>query len=266
MRILTYHKVLDKSNFEKQLKYLKRNNYNVLNLKSFINKIENKESFKKKDIFLTFDDGDYSVFENAMPLLKKYNMAAAVFVITDLINSNKPFWWDEIKYYTGNPNDVRRVKKIKNEERLDYISKLHESKKPKYTQKQLSIKDLKEMESNGISICNHTCSHPMLDKVTEHELDKELSNSLKFLKDNEFEFSNIIAYPNGNTNLEVIKHLEKNQFRLGFVFNHRIFKNSDLPFNISRLSVNDYTPIWKYKLIISGLHSKFLNLKKKLKK
>ncbi|MEM1440767.1 MAG: polysaccharide deacetylase family protein [Verrucomicrobiota bacterium] len=43
---------------------------------------------------LTFDDGYLDVFENALPILEKYEVPATVFVTTG--NLGQPFWWDRL--------------------------------------------------------------------------------------------------------------------------------------------------------------------------
>jgi peptidoglycan/xylan/chitin deacetylase (PgdA/CDA1 family) len=199
-----------------------------------------------------------------MPLLKKYDIPAVLFVVTSLINTDTPFWWDEILYYTHDHHKVRWAKTISNRERLEYIETLRANRvKPPCQQQQLTIDELRVLERNGIAIANHTMSHPMLDKLSDHELESELTGSADFLKENGFQYSNVLAYPNGNISDGVIKKLKQAGYQAGFLFNHRLTSSNDSPYKISRLSVNDYTPLWKYKMILSGLHSTLLNVKRK---
>ena len=266
MRVLTYHKVEDAVNFERQLIFLKRRKYNVLSLEEFRTKYFSA-SFSAKDILITFDDGEYSVYQNAMPLLKKHNMPSALFVITALIGTDRPFWWDEIMHYTGDIENVRQAKRMSNSERLTYIDGLRtRGGSPRFTQTQLTIDQLREMENSGMSIANHTATHPMLDKVTSEELRADLSASIAFLRANGFKNFDVIAYPNGNIADEVLPELGAQGFKLGFLFDHAIPVDFNTPLKISRLSVNDHTPLWKYSLIVSGIHSRYLALKKRLKK
>ena len=264
MRVLTYHVVRDLYQFEKQLQYLKASGYTFLTLSEFLARRSEAKGFRPSDILITFDDGDYSVYEKGMPLLKKYGIPAVLFVITGLINTQNPFWWDEIAYYTDDYNQVRWAKTISNEDRLQYIETLRkDTTKARLRKTQLTTDELKEMESCGIAIANHTQTHPMLDKVTENELQSELTSSADFLKANGFERYNVLAYPNGNISDAVVKKMKANGYEAGFLFNHRLTSASDSPYRISRLSMNDYTPLWKYKLILSGIHSSLLSLKRK---
>lgn len=100
MVILTYHKVSDAGNFERQINYLVKKNYNFLSLSDFLAGYSNK-TLGSRDILLTFDDGDYSLVESAFPILKKFGCPAVIFVITSLIDTEHPFWWDEIEFHTS---------------------------------------------------------------------------------------------------------------------------------------------------------------------
>jgi peptidoglycan/xylan/chitin deacetylase (PgdA/CDA1 family) len=127
----------------------------------------------------------------------------------------------------------------------------------------LTLEELKDLERNGIAIANHTMTHPMLDKLSDQELDSELTGSIDFLKENGFQYANVLAYPNGNISDEVIEKLKQGGYQAGFLFNHRLASSRDSPYKVSRLSMNDYTPLWKYRMILSGLHSTLLNVKRK---
>lgn len=67
------------SKFEKQMAYLKKHHYKTITLKEmecFINKTCH---LPRKSILITMDDGYYSNYELAFPILKKYNLNAVVF-------------------------------------------------------------------------------------------------------------------------------------------------------------------------------------------
>ncbi|MEG1288109.1 MAG: polysaccharide deacetylase family protein [Bacilli bacterium] len=92
--VLMYHGVLDKSwglsslfvtvnEFEKQMKYLSENGYTSLKASEI-----NDAKMHQKPIIITFDDGYVDVYKNALPILKKYNLKATIFVITGCINGD----------------------------------------------------------------------------------------------------------------------------------------------------------------------------------
>lgn len=266
MVVLTYHKIENAGNFEKQISYLVKNKYNILSLSEFLNRFSNP-SFTSHDILVTFDDGDYSVLEQALPVLKKFSCPAIMFVITGLIDTHQPFWWDEIQYYTNDKKQVEQAKRMPNHERLTYLKALRsKSNLPPLIYRQLTLHELKVMELNGIAIGNHSHTHPMLDKVSALEMEYEVSTSLEYLKNNGFQYYDIFAYPNGNYNGESESILSSLHTRLAFLFNHKPHTSFDSPLRISRLSVNDSTPLWKFKLILNGWHSRMVPTIKKIHK
>lgn len=79
--ILAYHSINSCSHhlsifpelFEKQIVFLKKNNFHFLRLKD----LNYPEKFlNKKGVLLTFDDGLEDNFTKAVPILKKYNVPA----------------------------------------------------------------------------------------------------------------------------------------------------------------------------------------------
>jgi len=268
LRVLAYHTVYDTTNFEKQLIYLKKN-YSILSIDQLNNFLFKNISLPQNPLLITFDDGDISVFKNALPLLVKQKIPATLFVITNLLNTENPFWWDEIEYYLGKEDGNKKVWEVKdwkNIKREEFLINLRaNSEKPLMKYPQLTISQLKEMQNSGISITNHSHTHPMFNMCTKDELEEELLKSINELKDNNF-MSDIFAYPNGNYSELSEEVLLKNKIRMAFLFDHKITKDEINPLRISRLAVNDNTPMWKFKLILSGVHTKILPIIKKLSK
>jgi peptidoglycan/xylan/chitin deacetylase (PgdA/CDA1 family) len=109
--ILLYHHFSDKTPkstsispklFEQQLQYLKDNNFNVLPLKTVLQKAKNK-TLPKKCVSLTTDDAYISVYHNAFPLLKKYNVPMAVFVATEATDKKyrAMMSWEQMRKIQG---------------------------------------------------------------------------------------------------------------------------------------------------------------------
>ncbi|MDB5020740.1 MAG: hypothetical protein JWQ28_1867 [Pedobacter sp.] len=103
--ILMYHRIHDADadpwqlsvspeNFEQQLQVLTRY-YNVLPIVTFL---EHRQAnvLKRNSVCLTFDDGYADNYDNARPLLLKYNVPATFFISSAFINTDELFWWDEL--------------------------------------------------------------------------------------------------------------------------------------------------------------------------
>jgi peptidoglycan/xylan/chitin deacetylase (PgdA/CDA1 family) len=61
-------------------------------------KLENGDRFEKPVAAVTFDDGYEDVYRNALPLLKRKGIPAAMFVVTDQIGSTRPFIYDRLYF------------------------------------------------------------------------------------------------------------------------------------------------------------------------
>jgi peptidoglycan/xylan/chitin deacetylase (PgdA/CDA1 family) len=93
--ILTYHDIVDNipedqlgdtvnittTKFEKQIKWLADNNYTTISFEDLYNWKVNGKALPRKSVVLAFDDGWISFYTKAMPILEKYNMKGAVFVV-----------------------------------------------------------------------------------------------------------------------------------------------------------------------------------------
>nr|WP_271711533.1 polysaccharide deacetylase family protein [Marinigracilibium pacificum] len=211
---------------------------------------------------ITVDDGDYSFYEIAFPLIKKYKIPSILFIIPSLIDTDNPFWWDEYYYYAengGSLSEINWLKSIPNKERINFLSDLKaKSQKKVLRKKQLTTDQLLEMQDNGVIIANHSFTHPMFDQCSAEELRYELSSAKEFFIKNGLNGYDIFAYPNGNFNEESELVLKEFGIKYAFLFDHKVNGRIDNPLRISRLSVNDSTPLTKFKFILSGWHSRLL--------
>jgi peptidoglycan/xylan/chitin deacetylase (PgdA/CDA1 family) len=110
--VLLYHNVSESTPkstsispnlFDKHLKYLYENEYNVISLKDMIEGIK-LMSLPNKCVSLTADDANESIYSNALPILLKYNMPLAVFVATEAIDLKYPAMmsWEQMKSMQDN--------------------------------------------------------------------------------------------------------------------------------------------------------------------
>lgn len=97
LTILTYHSISNKiepdetvspEEFERQLQYIIKKNYKVLSLEEAIKYLQTDFEKVAGTIVITFDDGYRDNYYNAYPLLKKYNLPATIFLISDFIKNN----------------------------------------------------------------------------------------------------------------------------------------------------------------------------------
>ncbi len=82
---------------DQQLNFLTTHNYHVITLDDLYNAINNGKTLPENPIVLSFDDGYRNFFDNAYPILKKYNMKAIEFIITGVEGTDSYLTWDQIK-------------------------------------------------------------------------------------------------------------------------------------------------------------------------
>jgi peptidoglycan/xylan/chitin deacetylase (PgdA/CDA1 family) len=94
--------------FEEQMKFLKEKGYRVITLTQFSDFLNFKGQIPKKSVVITIDDGWRSVYDIALPILKKYGYPATLFVYTDLIvGSQKTLSWELVQEMARNGLDIQ---------------------------------------------------------------------------------------------------------------------------------------------------------------
>ncbi len=165
--------------FEWQLKFLKKRNFNFLTFKDILQ--ENYDP-NKRNIIITFDDGCNSLYYNAFPVLKKYGIKAVVYIVTNSIGEENVIWEQN---ENKNPLDI------------------------------LSVDQIKEMAEFGIEFGSHSMNHKHLGQLSENELIEDLSESKRVLENilNNEVYS--IAYPYGTYSNKVLEITAKTGYLFG---------------------------------------------------
>jgi peptidoglycan/xylan/chitin deacetylase (PgdA/CDA1 family) len=266
LKVLAYHDLKKSNKFESHLKFLINSDYNIIDINTLGDHLFLGDKLPNKPVLITFDDGDISVLELGLPLLKKYKLPSVMFIITSLIDSDNTFWCRQVekalqeqgKSYAEARSKVNQLKKISNKNRMVYINSLNP-----VNSRQLTKKDLVNMQKGMMFIGNHTHTHPMVDMCTKEELENELNISKSCFEEWELPGFPIFAYPNGNWDEKSEKILKKNVIKIAFLFDHKINKKNINPMRISRIRVNSDNEINEFKVKVSGLHS-FLMHKKNI--
>ncbi len=105
--VMMYHQIAEypgddnllvsSESFEKHMKFLRDNEYSVIPLDELISRIKSNLEMPDKVVAVTFDDGYEDNYKNAYPILKKYDIPATIFIITDYIGKDNYLTWDEIR-------------------------------------------------------------------------------------------------------------------------------------------------------------------------
>ena len=68
--------------FEAHLRWLQENDYSTLSVQDVSDIMQGRRDAPEKAVCITFDDGERSVLDLGLPLLRKYDMEATLFVVT----------------------------------------------------------------------------------------------------------------------------------------------------------------------------------------
>jgi peptidoglycan/xylan/chitin deacetylase (PgdA/CDA1 family) len=87
--------VIDCDTFDKQMEFLKRW-FVVLALRDFAERFERNQPFPTGSILITFDDGWEDNFTNALPILRRHNLPALIFLPENYIGAKRAFWQESL--------------------------------------------------------------------------------------------------------------------------------------------------------------------------
>ena len=184
--------------FEKLVKYFLCKGYRFITPEELCKYVSGTEKVNEKLVWLSFDDGWLSNYTDVLPVLKKYNVPATIFVATKGIEDGY-YWFTQVFQNLDSTlyENVDVLWHLDNIKRVELIDKLPKYKGQRCT---MNTEELKEMTQSGlVSWGNHTHDHVMSDHCTNDELRGEIEKCSKVMMNitgNDCSF--IYSYPNGN--------------------------------------------------------------------
>jgi len=114
VKVLAYHRVvpkLDEQSFAYDLELLSAwqeefdwqvgflaSNYEVITSRDLAGLIDTGAPIPRRALIITFDDGYRDNHDVALPILRRHNVPAVMFVSTGYIGSDVTFWFDRLAY------------------------------------------------------------------------------------------------------------------------------------------------------------------------
>lgn len=281
--------------FEKQIRYLKEN-FKIYSLEKLINFLSNNSTDKetKENIaVITFDDGYKDNYVYAHPILKKYQVPATIFLVTEYIGKNQLFWWDKIEYIIYhtkkreiNISNFGKYFLTDNKKKLHCIffllkkfKKISENLKNKYIDELqnichvnipsglgkeviLSWDEIGEMKNNKISFGAHTLTHANLININLEEANKEISQSKAMIEDRLKGDVISFAYPYGSKyyNNDIIKLIKSNGFICAVTTSEKLISKFKFYNNCSLPRISAGSDFDSFTIKASGIFSDFKNI------
>ena len=106
----------------------------------------------------------------------------------------------------------------------------------------MSVNEVRELVNNGMYVGSHGSMHYWLDKILPEDQEKDIKQSLKFLKSVGASTTDwVMCYPYGAYNNFTISLLERFDAALGITTEVRVANlTSDNPYKLPRLDTNDF--------------------------
>ncbi|UOQ49858.1 endo-1,4-beta-xylanase [Gracilibacillus caseinilyticus] len=112
--VLLYHRIIENPSnewtdtsiekFEQTMQYLHDHDYQTLSAEQYVKIQDGTEAPPEKSILLTFDDATPDFITNVLPILKKYDMQAVLFVVSDWINGDYSMSEAQLKSLVDEPS------------------------------------------------------------------------------------------------------------------------------------------------------------------
>jgi len=207
--ILMYHSVCNDKNhlsigvkkFEKQLNIINKLGFKTVHFGDSIEKI-------KKPLVITFDDGYEDVYLNALPLLKKFNLKATCFIVSNLTGLSNI--WDE---------DKKKFKK----------------------KKLMNFDQINKWLNSNMDIGSHTLNHNSLTEIPLSDAETEIYQSKKDLESMFKVNINSFSYPYGMYN-NLISSIVRKHYNYGVTTKRsRFIMHKHDPSAIPRVHINNNT-------------------------
>lgn len=246
LTVLNYHRIDDPTradfdtfkpnvsarpkDFERQMDYVERW-FNIISTRQVVDWLHSNKPLPPHAALITFDDGYLDNYTNAYPILQKHNFPAIIFLTTNHIESDMPFYWDLIAYCFHHtkltsiqfPNGTRHVwanrmqaeqvsryliailKILSEDEKRAWVARLPEMLEVKippgfFRNLMVSWDQVREMNQNGIEFGGHTMNHPILTRIPLEHAREEIIGSKAHVEAELGKETVGFAYPNGLEN------------------------------------------------------------------
>jgi len=128
LTVLTFHRVtngklasqglptisITMKNFELLIQFIKKH-FKVISLHEFLTCVQEDSKLRTNCLILSFDDGYEELSQSALPILKKHQLPAILFVPTAVVEEEGTFWWDAVYTFLKNAQQGAFDRKLSND-------------------------------------------------------------------------------------------------------------------------------------------------------
>ncbi len=192
--VLTFHNVQDAVWFERTLRLISRF-YSFGTLDQLYARLSGRELAPRRMCFLSFDDGERSVYEVVFPVLKRLNIPVAMFVSPFNIREGGAFWFQRMRQLQ--PQETEKMKTLP----LADIDRRIETLDPSGATNgdlNIDVPMFEALKKSGlVTFGAHTQHHPILSNESDDTSHNEIRDSIVDLEQLLGAKVRYFAYPNG---------------------------------------------------------------------
>ena len=171
--VLMYHAVHNQrspisvtpQDFRQHMRWLKEGGFQVLSTGALVKILRQGSSLPSNSLVLTFDDGLECLYWNVYPVLREFGFTATVFLVSG--------YCGRLNNWPGQPDGIPSLKL-------------------------LNWEQIREMDEDGIEFGAHSVSHPRLDRLSQVEVEIELTESKLEIEQHLGHEVEVFAYPYGS--------------------------------------------------------------------
>jgi peptidoglycan/xylan/chitin deacetylase (PgdA/CDA1 family) len=212
--------------------------FRAISLEEAVSALQGRSSRPPRALLFTFDDAYPDFAEHAWPVLRGHGIPAVLFVPTAFPDRpDRVFWWDRLyrafararsaDTLPGVAGRLRlrtpaerersfrklrdRVKALPHREAMELVGRVCRALEPSPgVGAVLGWDELRSLASEGVALCAHTRTHPLLDRISPDEVRAEVEGSLVDLRREIGTIQPALAYPGGHydrTALRIVREL-----------------------------------------------------------
>jgi peptidoglycan/xylan/chitin deacetylase (PgdA/CDA1 family) len=190
--------------FAAHMHALAQGGYRAVAVEDFLAWLGGRAELPENAFVLTFDDGFLGVHDHAAPVLQQLGWPATVFLVTALLGG-RAVWFEQNGHATCHPL--------------------------------LDREHIAAMAGEGFSFCSHSRHHADLTRLTDSELEDELSGSRNELNGLPGAIPDLLAYPYGRFDARVMDCARRAGYLAAFSVLSGFNRRDVDPFHIRRLDV-----------------------------
>jgi peptidoglycan/xylan/chitin deacetylase (PgdA/CDA1 family) len=286
-----YRNTVSIREFSNHLEFLSRRFHFISPAELTAAAIEGKP-LPERPAMISFDDGYRNNLLYAAPVLRKFGISSLFSVVTGLIGTPNVLWTESVNLcvldWPGRtmpvpqkeggykaillpsaPQDrvqlahtVRQACKEMDSEALEQYLCLLRSEVPAARMDLyhellafMSWDEVRTLHSQGFAIASHTVSHPILSRIPDAELQRELGKSRQRIEDELGVPCPWLVYPNGQKpdySPEVFRRAREAGYQMGFTATGGYGRLGRELFEVDRIGVPGHRPMPEFEAGVSG--------------